>query len=84
MKYCLITLRSVTPGQRGEQLLRRAGLECSLQRTSRAMEAQGCGYSLRVRQKDMPEAVRLLLEHQIPYRKVYLRHENGALEELAQ
>ena len=84
MKHCLITFRSVTPAQRGEGILRRAGMECSLQRTPKFMEEQGCGYSLRIRQKDAAQAAQILLNHQIPYRRIYLRHDNGLLEELGQ
>ncbi len=78
MEVYLITFRSVTPAQRGENLLKKSGLECFLRRTPRWMEEQGCGYSLRVR--DGREAVQLLKAHQVPYRKVYLQR-NGNMEE---
>ncbi len=82
MKFCYITFRSVTPGQRAEALLRRTGVECSLQRTPRWMEEQGCGYSLRLRQEDGEVACRILKGNGISYRKVYLQKENGVYEEL--
>ena len=83
MKFCMITFRSVTPAQRGEGLLRRARLDCSIQRTPRWMEEQGCGYSLRVKCEDVMGALELLRAHDVPFRKVYLRRENGKVEELA-
>ena len=83
MKHCMITFRSVTPAQRGEGMLRRAGLDCSLQRTPRWMEEQGCGYSLRLRCTEVMQALELLRSGDIPFRKVYLRREGGSLEELA-
>ena len=82
MKQCMITFRSVTPAQRGEGLLRRAGLSCTLQRTPRWMEQQGCGYSLLLRHQDAPMAVEILKTGQVPYRKVYLKGENNTMEEL--
>ena len=82
MKYCYITFRSVTPAQRGEAMLRRSGVECSIQRTPRWMEQQGCGYSLRLRCADVPEAVHLLEKNQISYRKLYRDLQNGKLEEM--
>lgn len=82
MKYCLITFRSVTPAQRGEGALRKLGMECSLRRTPRWMEEQGCGYSLRLRPADGARAVSHLRMLQIPFRKVYLWTENGPVEEL--
>lgn len=82
MKYCLITFRSVTPAQKGEGILRRAGFECSLQRTPRWMEEQGCGYSLRVRNSDAVRCVEQLRNNAVSFRKIYLRRENGTVEEL--
>ncbi|MBO5317248.1 MAG: DUF3343 domain-containing protein [Oscillospiraceae bacterium] len=82
MNNCLITFRSVTPAQRGEGVLRRAGMDCALQRTPRWMEEQGCGYSLRLRQVDGARAAALLRRNGISFRKVYLQGENF-LEELS-
>ena len=82
MNFCMITFRSVTPAQGGEGLLRRAGVSCTLQRTPRWMEQQGCGYSLRVRHMDAVAAVALLRANEVPFRKVYLKGENGTMEEL--
>ena len=47
MKNCIITFRSVTPAQRAEDYLHRAGVDCTLQRTPKWMEEKGCGYSIR-------------------------------------
>lgn len=74
----LFTFRSVTPAQRGEQLLRKHGLDCALRRTPRWMEEKGCGYSLFVR--DGMGAAALLRKHQIPFRKVYLQRNERAEE----
>ena len=82
MKYCLITFRSVTPAQRAEWELRKAGYFCALQRTPKWMEAQGCGYSLRVLHRDIRGCVSRLKEEEISYRKVYCLRENGSTEEL--
>ena len=82
MKFCFITFRSITPAQRAEALLRRSGVECSIQRTQRWMEQQGCGYSLRLRCAAVPEAVQLLRRQDIPYRKLYREVSGGKLEEM--
>ena len=84
MAQYLFTFRSVTPAQRGERLLRRAGYTCSLRRTPRWMESQGCGYSLRVSCDDIGICIRLLREQEVSFRKLYLQQENGSLEELTQ
>ena len=82
MKKCMVTFRSVTPAQRGEGILRRAGYDCSVQRTPRWMEEQGCGYSLRLSCREVPEAVHLLRDGQIPFRKVYLLRDGSKPEEM--
>ena len=82
MNQYLITFRSVTYAQRGERLLNRAGERCSLKRTPRWMEEQGCGYSLRLQTDNIERAVTLLRGEQLPMRKVYLRREDGSLEEI--
>lgn len=82
MKVYYITFRSVTYAQSGERLLNRAGEACTVRRTPKWMEAQGCGYSLRLKTGDISRAVRLLRQEQLPLRKVYVYREDGQLEEM--
>ena len=82
MKFYYITFRSVTFAQRGEKLLQKGAFHCTLQRTPRWMEEQGCGYALRVWTKDILPAVNLLQRNQLPLRRVYLQQGDGQLEEL--
>lgn len=77
-----ITFRSVTFAQRGESVLRQAGISGSVQRTPRWMEEQGCGYCLRLRSRELQAAAQILTQQQIPFRKVYQRRENGTVEEV--
>ncbi|MBO4938722.1 MAG: DUF3343 domain-containing protein [Oscillospiraceae bacterium] len=82
MRVYYITFRSVTPAQRGEQVLQRAGVRCSLQRTPRWMEERGCGYCLRVRPDDIGACVQILRHSQIAFRKVYVQAEGEGVEEV--
>ena len=82
MGICMITFRSVTPAQRAERLLRGAGIYCNLGRTPRWMEEQGCGYSVRARYRDLDTVIEILRTNKVAFRKVYLRRENGNMEEL--
>jgi len=82
MKICMITFRSVTPAQRAEGVLKKAGISCSIHRTPKWMEEQGCGYSVRLHSREVPAAVQLLREADIPFRKVYLLRETGRPEEM--
>jgi len=81
MKFYYITFRSVTFAQRGERLLDDAGYHCSLQRTPRWMEEQGCGYALRVWTEDIRPAMKLLRQERVPVKRLYIQGSNGQLEE---
>ena len=76
----IITFRSVTYAQRGEELLRGAGYRCSLGRTPRWMEEQGCGYALRVWCREVEAPVALLRQERIPLRRVYSQEADGSME----
>ncbi len=82
MKSYYITFRSVTFAQRGERILNRNGFRCTLQRTPRWMEEQGCGYALRLWSEDPAVAVNLLRRHNIPLRRLYIQGADGQLEEM--
>ena len=82
MKFYYITFRSVTHAQRGERVLQNAGIRCTLQRTPRWMEVQGCGYSLRLWTKDIMPGVDTLRLAGVPLRKIYVQMEDGVLEEM--
>lgn len=81
MKAYYVTFRSVTFAQQGEAVLIRAGIPCALQRTPRWMEAQGCGYCLRVPVQRGAEAAQVLRREQVRFRRIYLKGENGMVEE---
>ena len=81
MGYAYITFRSVTHAQRGEGLLNGAGIRCAMQRTPRWMEEQGCGYCLRLRQRELERARELLIKNGVRYRRCYRVDERGELVE---
>lgn len=82
MKFYYITFRSVTFAQRAERLLDGSGFHCSLQRTPRWMEEQGCGYALRIWTGDIQPAIRLLRQERILMKRLYIQGSDGQLEEL--
>ena len=82
MEFCFITFRSVTWAQKADSLIRRLGYRCVLRRTSRWMEAQGCGYSLRVPTEDVWECVNRLRDNHISFQNVYRQNSAGELEEM--
>ena len=82
MKNCIITFRSVTPAQRAEEVLHRAGVECTVQRTPKWMEEKGCGYSLRLDCGDVMTSAAILRQAGIHFRRVYTLRDDGTPEEL--
>ena len=82
MKFYYVTFRSVTFAQRGEQVLQKAGLRCTLLRTPKWMEAQGCGYSLRLWTNEIGRGLEVLDRAGVRYRKVYIQMPDGTLEEM--
>ena len=82
MSYYYITFRSVTFAQRGERVLQAGKVRCTLQRTPRWMEEQGCGYCLRLWTRELTPAVELLVREGVPFRKLYLLDADGNAEEL--
>ena len=77
MNVYFITFRSVTLAQRGEGILRKAGIGCQLLRTPWWMEEQGCGYCLRLRREEMDSVLALLRKGNVQFRKVYVQLEDG-------
>ena len=82
MDNCMITFRSVTPAQRGESLLRREGIACTLQRTPKNLADQGCGYSLRLHCDHLGKAAELLRRKGIAFRKAYRITDSGTPGEI--
>ena len=82
MRYYYITFRSVTYAQRGERVLQAGKIRCTLQRTPRWMEEQGCGYCLRLWTKELAPAAELLAREGVPFRKLYVQKAQGQLEEV--
>ena len=82
MNVYFITFRSVTLAQRGEGILRKAGIGCQLLRTPRWMEEQGCGYCLRLRREEMDSVLVILRSANVQFRKVYYQAADGNVVEL--
>ena len=80
-RYC-ITFRSVTYAQRGEQVLRRRGLECTMQRAPRSMSDRGCSYCLRLRPAEALQAVEALRQDGAMFSGLFTMDDAGHVEEL--
>ena len=82
MKTYLITFRSVTYAQRGEQALTRAGIRTRLRRTPRWMEERGCGYGVETVLGTLEDGLEVLRRQQIPWRRIWAQKPGGEMEEV--
>ena len=82
MKTYLITFRSVTHAQRGEQALSHAGIRTRLRRTPRWMEERGCGYALEAALGQLEDGLEILRRQQIPWRRTWVQKPGGEMEEV--
>ena len=81
MKTFFLTFRSITQAQRAERAYGREGMVCLLRRTPRWMEERGCGYGVEVKCPELRLALEVLRQERIPFRKSYLLHADGLVEE---
>ena len=83
MKNYIVTFRSVTFAQKGERVLKQAGIDCLLRRTPKTLTNRECGYSLQIRPGDYAMALELLQDNQVQFGKTYGMDYDGGFEELA-
>ncbi len=75
-----LTMRSVTPGQKGRDVLRRAGIRCELLRAPRSIADRGCAYALTLRERDGYRALPVLDRAGLRPEGIYRRSPNGSFE----
>ena len=83
MKNYLFTFRSVTYAQKGERVLKRAGIDCFIRRTPKALTNKECGYCLQIRPGDFQRALEQLQTAQVQFGKAYGMDYDGKFEEMA-
>ena len=82
MKSYLFTFRSVTFAQKGERVLKRAGIDCFIRRTPKALTDRECSYCLQLHPWEPEQALVLLKKGQVPFGKVYGVAYDGSFEEM--
>lgn len=82
MKNYLFTFRSVTYAQKGERVLRRAGIDCFVRRTPKVLTSKECGYCLQIRPWDFERALTQLQNAQVQFGKAYGMDYEGRFEEI--
>ena len=82
MKFYYITFRSVTFAQKAERALKRAGVDCVMQRTPKELSQRGCGYCLKLRPTLVAQAKQRLDTENVQYGKIYGVGSDGSYEEM--
>lgn len=82
MKQSYITFRSVTYAQKAERILKRSGMECTIQRTPKELSKRGCGYCLGIQPRQITQAAQILNRENVEYGKLYATGMDGSYEEI--
>lgn len=78
----LFTFRSLTAAQSARNVLSADGIRASVTRTPGRMAANGCGYAVRVSEKNSIRAAELLRRRQAGFVHSYRLFPNGRAEEV--
>lgn len=71
MQSYLLTARSLTYAQKYIKILQKKGISASLARTPAGLSETGCGYSVKVSERNLISAVNLLEEYKFFSKKVF-------------
>ncbi|MBO5727702.1 MAG: DUF3343 domain-containing protein [Oscillospiraceae bacterium] len=82
MPYYLITCRSLTYAQRTARVLERVGIRARVQRAPASIAEEGCGYCVRLAERDLKQAVQQLSAAELPVRHIYAVQPDGSLREV--
>ena len=78
MLYYLIVCRSLTYAQRTASALERAGITAHIMRSA----GEGCSHSVKVSQRNLPDALRILHRTELDPRRVYITAGDGSYKEV--
>lgn len=80
--HYLLSCRSLTYAQRGARILERAGITGTVSRLPKGLSARGCAYCIVVSHRHIDRALTALAAGGTSPEKVFLRREDGAVEEV--
>ena len=81
MQY-LLTFRSLTYAQQGSRVLERAGISGAVIRVPKELSARGCSYGVSLQERHIYTAAKALRKGGFQPEKVYLKKDDGELEEM--
>lgn len=82
MVHYLIICRSLTYAQRTASLLERAGISAYVMRSPKAADAEGCSHAVRVREKYIAQALKILAREDLSPKRVFIVSGDGSYREV--
>lgn len=83
MVYYLIICRSLTYAQRTAHVLERAGITGHIMRSPKIVTGEGCSHCVRVAEKWLAPALKVLNREGLSPKRVFLQDAEGAYSEVA-
>lgn len=83
MLYYLIICRSLTYAQRTAAALGRAGISAHIFRTPRQIAGEGCSHCVKIRQRELEDALSVLRQGGLFPKRVFLTDSGGGYQEVA-
>lgn len=82
MVYYLIVCRSLTYAQRTASALERVGIAARLMRSPRIIAGEGCGYSVKISERNLAGALSALTRVGLSPKRVFLQAGEGTYREV--
>lgn len=82
MLYYLIVCRSLTQAQQTRLSLNRAGIVVQLLRSPGTILRDGCSYCVKLSEKNLAEALKVLSQTNFSPRRIFLQEGNGSYQEV--
>lgn len=82
MLYYLIVCRSLTYAQRTARILERAGINGHIMRSPKLISKEGCGYCVKISERRLTDALRVLQREGMAPKQVFLQDADGMYSEV--
>ena len=82
MIYYLIVCRSLTQAQRTRLVLDQAGIAVQLLRSPGTILREGCSYCVKLSEKNLAGALRVLAQAELSPRRIFLQEGDGSYQEV--
>lgn len=82
MIYYLIICRSLTYAQRTARVLERAGISGHIMRAPKLIAKEGCGYCVKISERRLADALRVLQREGMSPKQVFLQDADGGYSEV--